>query len=452
MPQIIKDIQNDLGLVASSSKITHHQNQPVSDPNYLCGNQIWVDLQNFYSPGGKYRVPTYKNFGELFERLSLDKQGTALYAQLSAYFYQVSYGHVPKKVFAKAGLKGWRSEVYGIKVDRKINLYEKIIMFVNDNIILLTRLALVVALLLLPIISWQVKISMIAFAAIILLVEYIPMTVALPFVAIIWSVEYIVNYVKNYYIITITIIAIFTLIALLNSGILVSASIWVGKAIEEVLPKISFPSFPRPAKTQPPVSPLSPEQVSQMAKEFTVLIDGYESGSGVIFQRDGNTYSVLTAKHAVNARRKYLVITPDRELHEVNYTNIQPIGGLDLAVVKFSSNKTYRVAELGNSEQIIAGKRVYVAGTPEPTPVIRTRIMEVNPDNITAVLEQPLESGYALIYTNITTRGMSGGPVLDEKGRVIGIHGKGDRIDGNKTGRNLGIPISKSLASRLLGI
>jgi len=32
-----------------------------------------------------------------------------------------------------------------------------------------------------------------------------------------------------------------------------------------------------------------------------------------------------------------------------------------------------------------------------------------------------------------------------------GIHGKGDRKDGNKTGLNPGIPISKSLASRLLG-
>jgi len=160
------------------------------------------------------------------------------------------------------------------------------------------------------------------------------------------------------------------------------------------------------------------------------------------------TYSVLTAKHAVNTRRKYLVITP---LHEVNYTNIQPIKDLDLAVVKFRSKATYRVAELRNSEQIIAGKRVYVAGAPEPSEVIQTRITVVTLGNIVAALEQPLDSGYALIYTNTTSRGMSGGPVLDEKGRVIGIHGKGDRKDGNKTGLNLGIPISKYLASRLLG-
>jgi len=99
------------------------------------------------------------------------------------------------------------------------------------------------------------------------------------------------------------------------------------------------------------------------------------------------TYSVLTAKHAVNTRRKYLVITPDRALHEVNYTNIQPIKDLDLAVVKFRSKATYRVAELRNSEQIIAGKRVYVAGAPEPSEVIQTRITVVTLGNIVAALE-----------------------------------------------------------------
>ena len=34
--------------------------------------------------------------------------------------------------------------------------------------------------------------------------------------------------------------------------------------------------------------------------------------------------------------------------------------------------------------------------------------------------------GYGLIYTNLTQQGMSGGPVLDIRGRVIGIHGRSE--------------------------
>jgi tetratricopeptide (TPR) repeat protein len=56
-----------------------------------------------------------------------------------------------------------------------------------------------------------------------------------------------------------------------------------------------------------------------------------------------------------------------------------------------------------------------------------------------------MDQGYSLVYSNFTRRGMSGGPILDEKGELIGIHGKGDKDAGIKIGRNLGIPFKQLL-------
>ncbi|TAG63138.1 MAG: tetratricopeptide repeat protein [Oscillatoriales cyanobacterium] len=192
---------------------------------------------------------------------------------------------------------------------------------------------------------------------------------------------------------------------------------------------------------------LTPQQVNQIAAQATVLIDGYQPGSGVIFQRNGNVYSVLTAKHVVNVDEIYYVITPEGERHRTEATNIQLINDMDLAVVQFTSDKVYQVAQLGNSDKVPKGSTVYVAGAPEANETIPQRTLIVNPGTLVGV--QPPQDGYALIYNNITQPGMSGGPVLNEEGQVIGIHGQGDRRNGSKSGLNLAIPINASLVPNL---
>ena len=191
-------------------------------------------------------------------------------------------------------------------------------------------------------------------------------------------------------------------------------------------------------------STLSSENVGKIATEITVMIDGCTSGSGVIFKKEANTYSVLTAHHVVKDKidktGTCLIFTADGERYPVSNQVTVPIEGVDLAVVTFESNKTYKLAEWGDSEKATVEKVVYVAGAPAPSEAIPTRTFFRLKGEIVGRVPQPFE-GYALAYDNKTSHGMSGGPVLNEEGLVIGIHGKGDKQEGIDTGRKLGIPI-----------
>jgi len=119
-------------------------------------------------------------------------------------------------------------------------------------------------------------------------------------------------------------------------------------------------------------------------------------------------------------------------------------------VLDFSSTQRYRVAELGNSENVSRNQSVYVSGWLNPIPGINQRSYQFIEGKITSLLQQPEDGGYALVYSNIGTYiGMSGGPLLNEQGQVVGINGRaaGDSITG-PVGLYLGIPISRFLTAR----
>jgi len=99
------------------------------------------------------------------------------------------------------------------------------------------------------------------------------------------------------------------------------------------------------------------KSVNEIAQEVTVIIESCSSGSGVIFQKDGNTYSVLTARHVVSNEDKAgndvdcLVITPDGERHTAKANKFKVYEGLDLAVMQFERSKDYPLGELEKSEK-----------------------------------------------------------------------------------------------------
>jgi tetratricopeptide (TPR) repeat protein len=200
----------------------------------------------------------------------------------------------------------------------------------------------------------------------------------------------------------------------------------------------------------------SATQVANTAKQVTVLIQGQNPGSGFIIRREGNTYTVLTARHVVATPDEYEIITPDGQKYRLNYSTVKPLPGVDLATLEFTSTTNYAVAKLGNSQAATSGTTIYVAGFPITTTAITQSIFSFTEGKIVANADRPLADGYALIYSNNTLPGMSGGPVLNGAGEVIGIHGKGDtdtisaKTTANpdialKTGFNLAIPINTFL-------
>ncbi len=199
-----------------------------------------------------------------------------------------------------------------------------------------------------------------------------------------------------------------------------------------------------------PAAALSPVEVQRIAKQRTVQIEGCNKGSGVIIQKNGNNYTVLTAAHVVSDSGCE-VIAPDDTSYRVTKVNIFP-NQIDLAVVNFTSNKNYPVAKtIRNSDRIEAGETIYVSGFPVSTAIAKSVFAFVKGDVVSNGTKQQ-EKGYSLIYNNSTLPGYSGGPVWSDQGELIAIHGQGD-IDTKlrdtvnadvriKTGFNLGITVN----------
>ena len=205
-------------------------------------------------------------------------------------------------------------------------------------------------------------------------------------------------------------------------------------------------------------------EVNKIAQEITVRIDQSRgNGSGIIIAQRGNSYYVLTAKHVVDKEEKYQAVTHDDKRYPVDYSTVQTLG-VDLAVLQFQSQESYRVATLANYDLEIEERRwVFLSGWPglklgevrRPYPLLTAgRVFSKERGAIAAKDSYSLTeaTGYELVYTNPTLGGMSGGPVLDSRGRVIGIHAaaEGEEVSNVQLGYSLGVPVRTflNLASR----
>ncbi|USR92601.1 serine protease [Phormidium yuhuli AB48] len=198
---------------------------------------------------------------------------------------------------------------------------------------------------------------------------------------------------------------------------------------------------------------LTEEEIDAVASMTTVVIgeglqqgdvearQEWRPGSGVLVAREGNSYYVLTALHVVRTQGvEYGIRTSDGKVHRVDSVRQQDailyfgeevgeygesIEGYDLAMIRFESDRDYPLAVMGHGTHLNPGDRLYVSGWPDPGPEEARRTRRTLTGELTAIHPPTEDGGYSLLYTHDTEVGMSGGPVFDGQGTLVGIHGQG---------------------------
>ena len=184
---------------------------------------------------------------------------------------------------------------------------------------------------------------------------------------------------------------------------------------------------------------------NKIVKEISVQILGAAgSGSGVLVRKEEEKYTVLTAWHVIKDNlpgEEIEIVTFDGEVHLTELRTLERIGEVDLALISFKSKNNYSVANLQTNQRV--NQKILVGGFPLGSKGELT----INQGRLIASSSFG-DDGYNLLYNNSTFPGMSGGAIINEEGKLIGIHGRGE-IDNFKLKRsdlyiktrvNLGIP------------
>lgn len=190
---------------------------------------------------------------------------------------------------------------------------------------------------------------------------------------------------------------------------------------------VSFPSDAAP-HTQ-----LSPQQIESTAKAIAVkVLSADVLGSGFLIEKQGEVYTVVTNAHVIRAGDPPLRLqTWDGQIYPALLVQNVKFKGNDLALLQFrSSRHSYSVASLDSSFNLAIATDVYAAGytlddaqsATKKKPQLKGFVF--NSGRVSMMLDKPLEGGYQVGYTNDIQKGMSGGPLLNQWGKVVGINGK----------------------------
>ncbi|MGK7895944.1 MAG: serine protease [Xenococcus sp. (in: cyanobacteria)] len=209
-------------------------------------------------------------------------------------------------------------------------------------------------------------------------------------------------------------------------------------------PRQTSLEFQRPDASES-LKKLSNLEILRRAKRITVRVfpkspEDYYKASGIIVDMqkqklDHTTfyiYLVLTTEHVLEGLEKraniYQVQTFDNKIYQAFLYPEVNWNGNDLGLLFFFSLVSYDKAELGSSNKLRKREKVFVAGFPcTDINFCQDKFKFTSGQSFIELIQQKkhLDSGYQLGFDNQTIDGMSGGPVLNQRGLVIGVNGRG---------------------------
>ena len=202
---------------------------------------------------------------------------------------------------------------------------------------------------------------------------------------------------------------------------------------------------------------LTAKEIYNLANKFVVKIDGDGGGSGFIVSKTGNRYTVLTNDHVTKTSSQHTITTHDGKTYtSEGVKSFKSANGLDLAEIEFESDDRYQVAQLASKPDYGFGTKVYTVGWNATNQNLTQRRSNILEGTISGAQPQK-SSGYTLMMNLIAVPGMSGSPLLDNDGKVIGIYGQANRETQEGTSfatATLGIKISnyRNVTSSLLSV
>ena len=173
-------------------------------------------------------------------------------------------------------------------------------------------------------------------------------------------------------------------------------------------------------------SPPANLQIAQaVAKKVTVRIKvGEGFSSGVLLGKKGNTYLILTSAHVVAGQSDITITiqTPDGQEYPVNRVKDLQVGKFDVALLEFTSTYAYQVAKIAagtDDFSLTEGTKLVAAGFAHDADTLK-----VVAGTAKQLPPEPFVNGTQVGYktTGDIEQGMSGGPILDETGNLVGIN------------------------------